>query len=400
MSKIDRSDNNNKQNPPLQVGFVYEMRIDKLAIGGSGVGRINNIVVFVPQTAPEETVKVKIIEFKKNHAIAQLIEIVKSSPYRINPPCQYYAECGGCPWQHIEQDQQLVQKQKILEEIFKKFIPNVNYKIPPVIPSSKKFGYRNRIQPHVSEGKIGYYQKKSHNFLSVEKCLIAEEKINSAIPQILSEIGKVKTKPTKIEITLTEDDDVRWHDLNASEDVIGFSQVNQYQNQDLINKLFEWVGNDNYEEIIDLYCGSGNFTYPLFKKFPKADILGVEASSALVKLANKKIPIEKNRLKFLLAPVETFFRRYLPKSEDLLILLDPPRGGCDPYVMRSIGHINFKKLVYVSCHPVSLVRDLERLFFHRAQSQLPPLQILKIQAFEMFPQTDHMEIMVEVGIDS
>lgn len=401
MSKEIKSNiNKHKQNPPLEVGFVYELKIDKLAIGGSGVGRLNNIVVFVPQTAPDELVKVKITEFKKNHAIAELVEIIKSSPKRINPPCEYFKECGGCPWQHIEESEQLNQKNIILREAFKKFLPDVNINIPEIIPSPKKLGYRNRIQPHYENGKIGYFKKKTHHFMPIQKCILAENSMNEIFVDIQNELSKKGIQNTKLEILLTPEHKVQWHNLEEEKDLIGFSQVNQYQNLDLIKNLMDWVSEKNYTEILDLYSGAGNFTFPLARKYSDAFITGVEANFALVKQAKEKKSGSKNKLQFYAAPVESFLRRYLPKSEDLLIVLDPPRAGCDEFTIRSIANLNFKKLIYISCHPISLVRDLDRLLKFRLNSNLSPISIKKVQSFEMFPQTDHFEVMVEVSVDS
>lgn len=357
---------------------LIEVTVEKMSLGGNGIARHQGLVLFIPFSAPGDVLKVEIINQKKNFAEAKIIEILNPSEQRRVAPCPVYGKCGGCNWQHIDYKYQLQQKQKIVEEQLLKFLGTLP-RVLPIISSPNEWNYRNRIQIKQKNGKIGFFAKGSHDLVEINNCLIAEDEINQKLNSgALPDLERIEL-------------------ASENDSLEGFSQVNSLQNVNLIQNVLEWAGSEKYTEIYDLYCGGGNFTFPLMGRFPLSKIMAVELSPESVKKAQKIIEaknISSKKVQFILSDVGFFLKRIV-FSEDSLVLLDPPRAGCDPLVIQNLAHQNFKKLLYISCNPSTLGRDLQAL---QKQSN-SKIIINKVQPFDMFPQTDHIEVLVELFID-
>jgi 23S rRNA (uracil1939-C5)-methyltransferase len=167
--------------------------------------------------------------------------------------------------------------------------------------------------------------------------------------------------------------------------------------------VLEWSHGSEYEHIFDLYAGSGNFTFPLSEIFSIQQINAVELDSKLVQQARKKIQLSTSlnkRIHFHQSDVANFLQGAKLRSKDLVVL-DPPRAGADEVVMKSLAQGTVARIIYISCHPASLARDLK--YFFATQEHLPivnRLKLKKIQCFEMFPQTDHVETIAELAVDT
>ncbi len=177
---------------------------------------------------------------------------------------------------------------------------------------------------------------------------------------------------------------------------VGFSQVNTAQNLNLTDTILNWTKSTNPQFIYDLYSGGGNFSFPMLKQFPKASLVGVELNEKSVFRAQEtlnKQNISPNKAKFFLSDVAHFLKRRRIET-DSLVLLDPPRGGCSEEVIQALGNQKIKQIIYLSCNPSALARDLANF------KKLGPWKIARVQPFDMFPQTDHIETLVELVIDT
>ena len=357
----------------------------------------------MPDVAPIEDVEVEIVFVKKNYAEAKLIEVLKPSVERIVPPCPVAGICGGCNWQHVSYAAQLVQKRSLVRESLRKFSGfdvSADTAVQPVVASPKPLRYRNRVQFHHAGGELGYFKRSSHALVSINDCPIAEQPIADLIPELKARFKD--QPPGRIEVFVADDDRVLTrgpgNESPESQDEeegglgFAFSQVNTQQNRNLIASVLSVFVRKFLEtetpEIYDLYAGSGNFTFPLAKAFPRSKITAVELNSESVERgqATSKSDYSQHDIKWFKSDVGHFLSS-TPLSRGSGILIDPPRSGCTPDVVKLLAESDFEFLVYVSCHPVTLARDLRA--FSSAGFKLE-----SVEPFDMFPQTDHVETLV------
>ena len=374
--------------------------VEKMSIGGDGVARIpvldRTVVVFIPKSAPHDELKIKISQTEKTFLFGEILEIIKPSPFRREPPCPVAFECGGCSWQQIVEAEQINQKELLLKELFKKFLPDLNYDLLPTVTSDKKFEYRNRIQLKHFQDKIGYFKPNSHDIVPITDCLIAEAPIRSKIAE-LAQTLKPSIELKKYEIKINQEGKTEYYDIGSHGEGLAFSQVNNSVNQLLVDETLKQIKSliptDFSGLMTELYAGAGNFTFALAQAFTKMKIEAVELNHRLTAAAVEIVKTKKliKQVTFFTTKVETFaFHQPLSSK---IILLDPPRSGCLPEVIRRIADKKPEHIVYVSCHPTMLARDIA-LFIKSS----PEYQIKHLQIFDMFPQTDHFETLCILSI--
>ena len=373
------------------------VKIEKLAIGGAGIARHDGLVIFVPLAAPEDELLVEITTAKKNFAEAKIIDILKPGPSRRTPPCPVANVCGGCNWQHLSEEEQRTQKNALVLETLKKFNPDLNFEYLPLKPSPRTLRYRNRIQPKFHNGRFGFFARNSHDIVEIDDCLITEEVLTKKFSEVREWAEAKKSRDLqRLEMYISENEEVRYGLITDEDDGIGFSQVNRFQNEDLLATSLEWAGDVQYPQVFDLYAGSGNFTFPLLQKYKSAQVTAVELNPKLVERGRAQS--KDKRLRYFLSDVESYMRR-APIGQQDLVVLDPPRAGASEYIMRALAAAGPQKIIYISCHPVSLARDL-KWFFAWSQKLGRKYRLSRVQAFEMFPQTDHVETIAELRVDS
>jgi 23S rRNA (uracil1939-C5)-methyltransferase len=406
-----RSATTKRPSPPLQ----YKVTIEKLAIGGAGVARHDGLVIFVPDSAPGDQLLIELTFKKKNYAEAKILQILAPGPERRIEPCPIADRCGGCNWQHITEVEQRRQKHLMVQETLQKFLrstsANQDWEFLPIKESPKSFRYRNRIQPKYAAGKFGFFSRRSHEIIEAKDCPITEEIVASQFPVVKAEMDRRfshSRETQRLELFLDQEQNPKWLLMGEEKDGVGFSQVNRFQNEDLIQTVLEW-SEGKYERVLDLYAGSGNFTFPLANKFRELSVLAAELDSKLVQKAQQAVandPALQGRVQFSLSDVGAFLKKTPPQPLDF-VLLDPPRGGADAEIMRDLAQSNVSKIIYISCHPVSLARDLQ--YFFAAQAELEKqdstsrkhrFTLRRVQCFEMFPQTDHVETIAELAVDT
>ncbi len=368
-----------------QVGDRLSLHIDRLAIGGRGVARHEGFVIFVENVAPDEDVRAEITQVKKNHAEAKYLEVLTPSPHRVQPICPVFGICGGCNWQHIDYAEQLKQKHELVLNALVKFsgFDASVIHVLGVKPSPKPFHYRNRIQLHFAGTKLGFFKRLSHDIVDIDSCPITEDEINAQIAA------------TRLKVTGQSLGRIELSTLAAEGAKVDgrFNQVNTAQNRNLIatvvEKAREIISTPAPAQIWDLYAGGGNFSFPLIENFPQAMITAVELNSDSVASARSRLP-ENLKHQFVESDVERFLSRHRGERPTL-ILIDPPRTGCGTEVMKLISEVRPANIFYVSCHPVTLARDLKVLSAvgYRLHPVLP---------FDMFPQTDHVECFVHLSL--
>lgn len=378
--------------PHLKPGDLIQVHIDRLSTGGRGVARHEGLVLFVPDTAPDEDIEVRLTLVKKNFAEASLTRILRPSPHRVAPPCPVAGTCGGCPWQHVAYPEQLKQKRELVRDALRKFSgfdTSSEGLVRDVVPSPLEFRYRNRIQVHTDGKSVGFHKRGSHQIIEVEDCLIAEKPLVERFAALRAQGVRGRT-----EIFLSESGEVVLRNATSLRDdeeanELAFSQVNSAQNQNLVNYTIDTLKRLNGlkapSKVLDLYAGNGNFTFPLADAFPNATIESAELNPRSVKAARVRAQSDyPNRaLRIEEADVSAFLAGR-KQGEVSTIVLDPPRIGCSPDVLNALVKLAPEKIIYISCHPVTLARDLSKLGADR-------YKLLEVQPFDMFPQTDHVE---------
>lgn len=343
-----------------------QIQIEKLVHGGSGIGFSDGKCIFVPFTAPGDLVVVEIVEDHGSWAVANLGEIVERSPLRCDPPCPVFGRCGGCQWQHISYPAQLEWKRRILIEAIERIAKLPSPIVLDTLPSPHEWNYRNRIQLHVnSKGKIGFYRPKSKEVIEFKRCLIADERINEELHQRRNEISK---RDRGIALRVEEGDGG------------SFSQVNSAQNGQLKDVISDWLKDLPHERVLELYCGSGNFTFALAKSADRVVASDID-SRAIDAARLKQAQLGVQNIEFIAASAEKSAARF--KGEIDAVLIDPPRKGCAEAISEII-RLKPKAIIYISCDPATLARDL-RSFIDAGYEFKKSLPV------DMFPQTFHVE---------
>ena len=363
-------------------GKQIEIDVDSLSNTGDGVGRFGNRVVFVPYTMPGDRVRVAVTTDKRTFLQAEISEILSPSDDRIEPRCQYYKTCGGCTWQHIPYQQQLKTKADHVADTLKRIGGIENARYEPIVPSATDYYYRNRIQGVVRQGKFFQHKKNSQQLVAIDACLIADEKINNAIIDQLSNLP-----PGKVEIAVVEDE-VRVLPVIGRSTELGFRQVNSHVDAVLTDIVLTLIADSQCRKVYDLYCGRGGWTNRIAQNNPALSVTGVDSVAVNINAAKQSAAeLELTNVSYLQALVEETLG--VIGQRHSLYIVDPPRSGLDPLVTKALCETPVDDLIYVSCHPATLARDLKHLTQAAYRVEL-------VQPLDMFPQTSHVECLVHL----
>lgn len=336
------------------------------------MGRHEGKAVFVPFAAPGDSLEVEIVNKHKSYDNAVIKNIVVKGDCRVEPECRYYGICGGCQLQHINYDAQLLWKSLILEEQLIRIGGIAGQDIPPVIPSPKIWEYRNRIQVHKRKNVVGFLKRESDKIVDIEYCPVADPEVNKELSEVRK---KWPGSDKRIELSKEGGD--------------SFSQINPHVNEIMKKLVTRWAGEGDHENILELYAGSGNLTFHL-SKIAK-NIVAVESDSRAVDEGREK---SAGNVEFICSSVE----KSLPSLDGRgwgrvtplgLALMDPPRDGLGRKVVNGILKLTPQRIIYVSCNPSTLARDLKQVLSKG-------YKIKRIQPLDMFPQTYHIESVVEL----
>ena len=394
-----------------------EVKILRINNEGEGIASIDGKLCFIKGALPDEIVNIEIIEDKGNYFIGKLLNVVTPSENRVIPKCPYYDKCGGCELMHQVNTKNLEFKQDKVKGIFKKIC---ELDINPEIYSFNELNYRNKVTLKVSNNELGYYEEKTHNIVDIDKCLLLDESINDVISKLKSFIQGKEHNITEImirsilnEIMISFDNlnliykdellsllpqaSIYIKDENISGNTKLIEQIEDYKfyvspksffqvNTVTFKELYKYVISklDNEETALDLYSGTGTISILMSKYFNK--VYGIEVSSSSIMDANENLKLNNiSNVEFIEGKVEDKID-LLRELKVNTVIMDPPRSGSDNKSLTSIMKINPKKIIYISCNPVTLARDYNVL---KEQYSLKSIDL-----FDMFPQTSHVETVM------
>lgn len=373
--------------PGLHPGERVTLRVDDLAFGGEGVARQDGFVVFVPFTIPGELVEVELTEIGKKHGRGRLLRVIEASPERTAPCCPYFGDCGGCQYQHLDYAAQLRWKRSQVANLMTRLGGLPPEVVGEVVPCPAPYGYRNRImvrsQHHRREGRlaVGFLRPESREVLDITACAIAEPELNEQLaawraePPARGGLKRVFRVPP-----------AGW-DVPAD----SFFQNNFKLLPGLVATVRGRLREAGVRHLVDAYCGVGFFslvTADLVASFAGIEIDGHAIAAARRNAVRRGV----TNGEFVAGPAETWLPPLLAKfpAARTAVLVDPPRTGCAPSLVQALRSARPAQVVYVSCHPATLARDLQRLTEHGAG------RVESVTPLDMFPQTQHVECVADV----
>ncbi len=404
-----------KRGQDLGTPATIEVKIEKIVYGGDGLGRHEGKVVFVPFTAEGDLVEARPVENKKGYIRAVATRIIKPGPGRQPAPCPHFGSCGGCQWQHLNYDLQVEIKRRILDEGFHHRLP-ASIGLPiSMRPCAQPFGYRSRARLQLrgapSRPAVGFFRHRSHTVEDVAMCPLFRPALNEVLTQIRADHAKEDAASSGEEVEIACAEDGSWDctetGLTAeSEAEIGkvlfrrvgdfeyasaasvFFQANDYMLDELITEILRLAGGG--DSALDLYAGVGFFTLPLAQRY--REVIAVESQRESHQLCEQNATeAGLKNIRAVCADVEEWMSAVgsIAAPAFDMILLDPPRSGAAPEVMKRLAGWAPETIIYISCDPQTLIRDLQRL-------SASDYRIDSITGFDLFPQTYHFETAVRL----
>ncbi|RLQ93859.1 23S rRNA (uracil(1939)-C(5))-methyltransferase RlmD [Falsibacillus albus] len=450
---------------PVQKNEYCDVGFEDLTHDGNGVAKVEGYPIFVPNSLPGEKGKIKIVKTGKGYGFGRLMELYEESRHRQEPPCPIYKECGGCQIQHYSYEGQLAAKTKHVRDVMTRIGKLENVKIHETLGMTDPWHYRNKAQVPVGErnGELiaGFYQKRSHEIIDMDACIIQdqkndeviqvvkdilkkysvraydEHKHSGAIRHIMTRIGHKTGEVMVVLVTRTKElphqnkiiEEIAGsikgiksivHNVNSKRtnvifgkdtkvlwgeeviyDYIGdvkfaisarsFYQVNPAQTKVLYEQALEYAGLSGEETVIDAYCGIGTISLFLAQKAKK--VFGVEIVPEAIEDAKRNAELnEIANAEFEAGEAEVVIPRWYKEGNKAdVLVVDPPRKGCDEALLQTIIDMKPKKVVYVSCNPATLARDLRVL-------EDGGYKTAEIQPVDMFPQTMHVEAVAKIEL--
>lgn len=388
----------------MKINDIYEVTINDEDDVGNGITRIDNFVVFVPYALKDEKIKVKIIKLNKRFATGKIEEIIIKSDRRECVKCKSFNECGGCSFLHLSF---LEEKKKKISFINKLFNTNIKE-----ILTNNEYNYRNKATFHVKDGKIGYYSENTNDLVEFDNCLLLDDRINKIYNTLknmnLSDITEVVVRTSKKNImvifkgekenfsieelinkinidSIYLNDKLIYGNAYIIEELSNvkysiypnaFFQVNTENMKIMYDKVKEYAGSG--DKLLDLYCGTG--TIGIYLKDNFREVTGIEVNKEAILNANINKNLNNlNDINFICGDAS------IAKNNNYdVIVVDPPRSGLSKKVIDFLNKSNAKTIVYVSCNPKTLKRDLDLLSKYKMK---------KLECINMFNKTKHCEVI-------
>ena len=364
-----------------------QVLVDKFDDFGQGITFVDDVITFVPNTIPGDIVDIKIVKKKKKYNVGKVINYIKLSKDRIDYKCPYFNKCGGCVLQSISYDATINFKLNKVINLFNKY--NLDIK-PEIVKNPSDYNYRNKIKLMVIDGKIGYFETNSHTLVEINECIIASKAINKVIPllknfNIINGNIVIRCNLNDEILIIIESNDKLNIDIDILKEKIklvgivvnnktiygdnfliecindiyykisydSFFQINPYVASKLFNIVKENI--DKTDIVLDLFCGVG--TLSLNTALNANEVIGVEIVPNAVLNAIYNAKINKiNNTKFILNDAQDAVGKINKKFDKIII--DPPRSGLTKKTIDTILTIMPKKIIYVSCDPNTLIRDI------------------------------------------
>ena len=389
-----------------------KIKIEKLDHFGRGITYIDGKICFVSNALQDEIVELKITKETKKYYLGEAVDYIELSPDRVIEKCPYFNICGGCHLQHLSYHKENEYKQEKVKELLYQ-ISRLNINVKDIEYQAPKY-YRNKVTLHGFDHKLGYYKSGTNELIGISFCNLLDKKINKLIP-VLQEMAKtnnieetiirvdnnseklmVSLKGTIADISPLEDVDV----LIINNKIItkegriisqignrryylsldSFFQVNKFLTEKLYDEVKKIVALAEPNTVLDLYCGTG--TIGIYVSEFVKEVIGIDCSKSNINDAHQnKVLNNTTNIKFICDKVENVIDSFSSNID--LIIVDPPRAGLDNKTILNLKRIKAKKIIYISCDPATLARDLKEL------SQDYEIQYIK--PFNMFPRTYHVE---------
>ncbi len=388
------------------AGAEVEVVIERILPGGAGLGHADGRTLLVSLAAPGDRVRVVIERTSGSVSFASITEILEPSPARVEPPCPYFGRCGGCDFQQLSYDAQLTAKQEIISDCLRRLARiELSPRQIPITASPLQWQYRARAQwqHDARQRRLGYFERNSHRVCDVAACPVLSPSLQETYAGLRQRLQN-NTLPANItELQAVAGDDGA--SLSPSLDTAGTRHVSRtiagysyhfsadgfFQiNHELLPALVAAAMSEAQgTSAVDLYCGVGLFTLPLARRFTR--VIGIEANSDAIDFARRNLSrTPLSGVTFECARVGEYLEGHAGELAPVdFVLLDPPRAGAEPAALNGILALHPQRIAYVSCDPATLARDLKQLL-------QGGYQLDAVAAFDMFPQTHHVETVVRL----
>ena len=422
-------------NPKPEPKLDHELEITALSYGPYGIGRVDGKAVMIPDTAPGDRIAARVVESKEHYAVGEIVRLIEPSPLRQAPPCSYVGRCGGCSWQHLRYEAQLKAKQQSVADALRRIGKLSDFELKPIIAAEHPLHYRRRIRLQVgAAGSLGFFAAGSHSIVDIDVCLIADARLNPVIEPLRLWLAELNSAMEHLELVAGDEaneivvvaqpvDSLLASDESACERLVGgnnpisglivparagrkvygrtlitvkledalalqvdadvFTQVNGPGNRQMLDQLLTAGQFHERDQILELYCGAGNFTLPLARRVKQ--IVAVEGSRSAI--ANGKLNAQNHRLENIdwrcAAVPQAVAQLKRQRRTFSKIVLDPPRTGAKG-IEADLAALGAEIILYVSCNPTTLARDLAALakFGYKLSA---------VQPIDFFPHTFHVE---------
>jgi tRNA/tmRNA/rRNA uracil-C5-methylase (TrmA/RlmC/RlmD family) len=373
--------------PSLRVGERLRLTVTDIGFGGEGVARHGEMVVFVSFVAVGEVVEAEIETVKTRFARARLVSVLQPSAHRVSPRCAYFGECGGCQYQHLAYPAQLGIKHKQIADLFQRIGGFTKAEICPVRPCPQPYGYRNRIMIRSQWDKlkqglnIGFIRHDNRLVVDIDHCEIAE-------PELSRQIQQVRSHPPhkgglKVVLRMMPEG---WDVPRDS-----FFQNNFHLLPELVSVVRSRFQDSRNRFLLDAYCGVGFFGLELADLAER--FVGLEVDQMAIRAAQKNAALRhRENGEFRVGRVEELLPELLERypARETTLLMDPPRTGCLPALLARLREVRPRQILYISCHPATLARDLNVLCRDGVY------ELVQVAPLDMFPQTQHVECVADL----
>ena len=396
-----------------------KLKVERMNHTGEGIAIKDKLIYFIPKTIPGDIIEVEennIINYKTYNKVINY-NIIEKSNKREEELCPYYKECGGCQIMSLPYKEQLLYKQEKVKNIFKKY---ANTDINPIIIETTQYKYRNKITLQVKDGILGLYKENTHDIIPITKCLLIPDKLNTLINDLkeinLQNINKIVLKNIKDKIMIqlignpNKEEIIKKLSTKASSLYINdtlikglpflteelsqykynispnsFFQINKEGTITIYNIIKEYLGKNN-NHVLDLYCGTGSIGIYISNNCK--EITGIELNKSATEDAKKNVKLNNlTNIKIINGSVNQLLK---DNQKYDAIIVDPPRSGLDKKTKEILLKIKSKKIIYISCNPITLARDINTLN--------KEYQLQKITLVDMFPNTYHVESVLLLNL--
>jgi len=377
-----------------------EFYVREMDHSGWGVGEVRGVRVRVAFTLPGEKIRARIFRSFEGGCDADLLQVLDTSSLREIPACQLFGLCSGCQLQHMPYEDQLLWKGKKVREILEAKLGG-GVQMDPVVGSPRPFGYRSKITPHFVQDEtglssIGFIEHgRRSRILSVEKCHLASDGMNDRLAELRRDILQgVLTYPRGATLLIREADGVVVSDgREVVTETVGeiklrfpagsFFQNNRFLLPAMVDHVTQAAAASGVRLLIDAYCGCGMFGIVAARHFQ--NVIGIEVADQSILLARENAVLNAvENIDFIMGDAETLLPGAMRKDGATSMVIDPPRKGCSHGFLETVIRSKPRRIIYVSCQPETLARDLKTLVWGG-------FRVLGVRPFDMFPQTMHVE---------